>query len=93
MHTLILPVPESSTLSLAATGIVLILCGLYARRLHRKRYLRQTVKEVLANAPSVSAQLLAARAAECDGRMPRRRDHRMHDPLTIDEVMGGRHDD
>jgi hypothetical protein len=73
MHTLILPVPESSTLSLVALGTFLLLLGAYIRRwLPRPQTPAQTVKELLALTPTPTTVYRASNIDEPGGGTPRR---------------------
>jgi hypothetical protein len=76
MHTLILPVPESSTLSLVALGTFLLLLGNYIRRwLPRPQTPAQTVKELLALTPAPTTVYRASNIDEPGGGTPRRGDN------------------
>jgi hypothetical protein len=76
MHTLILPVPESPTMSLVALGSFLILLSAYIRRwLPRPQAQRQTVKELLAAVPTPTTIYHASNIDEPGGGAYRRRDN------------------
>jgi hypothetical protein len=78
---------EPQPLSLVALGCFLLLGATYVHRRRLRQNPHQTARAVLAQAPSVTAQLLAARAMERDSRRASGRAPRAADPLTVDEVL------